>query len=67
MIELVLWSFAVALVPMILDLGTRILAATAEIFRWTSDRMTKRAQNGWLTIRCNPTTIGTLGAVKHGH
>jgi hypothetical protein len=47
MIELVYWSFAVAVVPMILDLGARILTATAALYRWTSDRMTEHTRNGW--------------------
>lgn len=67
MIELVLGSFVVAFLPMILDLATRIVKGTPRTVRWTSDYMLGGARHHRLTIHANPTPVGPMGALKHGH
>jgi hypothetical protein len=60
MIEFVVGSFALALLPMVLDLGSRIVMAATEIFWWTPERMVKHARNGCHPIHRNPAPMGPL-------
>ena len=64
MIEFVFWSFAVALLPMFLDLGMRTLTATAEILWWTSDRMVKYARNVVPAIHPQSRADGAVGSCQ---
>ena len=65
--EIMLWIFAVAGLPMILDLFGRLLAATSEAIRWISNRMDMSVRCGPLANHRAPAHIGPSGKVLHGH
>ena len=63
MLDFVLWTFAVAGFPMIVDLSGRFLTITGDALQWTSDHMIKPGRHGLPTSRRDPAHFSPSGRV----